>query len=111
VRFPLYGGPNRVVIRLKNDFGLTLSDQLPPLGSASRGLRVISESWNVTRNQFTLEVSGRAGHSYKLSVWNPDQVSSVEGAVLSKQGELEIQMPQAAAEAYVPQKVTIHFGR
>jgi len=111
LRFPVYGGDNRVVIRLKNDFGLTLSNQLPPLGSASRGLRVLSESWNVTRNQLTLDVSGLAGHSYRLSVRNPDQVSSVEGAVLSKQGELEIQMPQAATEAYVPQKVTIHFGR
>jgi len=111
VKFPVYSGPNQLVIRLKNDFGLTLSNQLPALGGASRGLRVLSESWNVTRNQLTLDVSGLAGQRYGLSVLNPDQVSSVDGAVLTKRGELEIQMPEAATEAYVSQKVNIHFGR
>jgi len=111
MRFPVYGGGNSVVIRLKNDFGLTLSNGLPPLGSASRELRVISESWNVSRNQLTLEVAGLEGHRYELGVWNPSQVSSVDGAVLTKLGKLEIEMPQGAADSYVLQTVAIHFGR
>lgn len=110
VRFSVLGGPNHVVIRLKNDFGLTLSNELPPLGSASRELRVTSESWNAARNQLTLDFSGRAGSSYELSLWNPDQVSSVDGASLTMQGKLQIHIPQGATDAYVPQKVTIHFG-
>lgn len=111
VRFPVYGGPNNVVIRLKNDFGLTFTNVLPPLGSSSQELRVISESWNAPRSQLTLDVSGLAGHRYELGVWNPTQISSVDGAALTKNGKLEIQMPQTPAGSYLPQNVTIHFGR
>ncbi len=111
VRFPVNAGPNNLVIRVKNDFGLALSNELPPLGSASRGLRVVSESWNASRTQMTLEVSGLAGSRYQLEVWNPGQISSVEGAVLTKLGKLEIQMPQAATDSYLQQRVVIHFGR
>jgi hypothetical protein len=111
MRFPVYGGPNNLVIRVKNDFGLALSNELPALGSASRGLRVLSESWNTSKTELTLEVSGRAGSRYELNVWNPGQVSSVDGAVITKLGKLEIQMPQGAADAYAQQEVVIHFGR
>ena len=70
------------MIRTRKDFGLSLTNELPHLGSASRGLRVISESWNASKNLLTLETSGAAGQRYELSVWNPAQVSSVEGAHL-----------------------------
>jgi len=109
VRFPLNSESNTLMIRVKNDFGLELDNDLPPLGSASRGLRVLSESWNTSRTELTLNLSGRAGSSYELGVWNLSQISSVEGAAL-KPGNLEVQMPQGAAESYVPQKVVIHFG-
>ncbi|HYM76727.1 MAG TPA: amylo-alpha-1,6-glucosidase [Candidatus Dormibacteraeota bacterium] len=111
VRFPIYGGPNILVVHVKNDFGLTLSNQLPPLGSASRELRVISESWNATKTQLTLEVSGLAGARYALGVWNPAQVSSVEGGALSQPGKLEMQMPAGPSDSYVQSKVILHFGR
>ncbi len=110
VRFRLYGGPNNLVIHVKNDFGLSLESDLPPLGSASRGLRVISESWNAARTQLTLDLSGRSGAHYEMAVWNPAQVSSVEGGVLTRSGRLQIQMPEGAGDSYVPQKVEIHFG-
>jgi glycogen debranching enzyme len=110
VHFPVYGGPNNLMIRVKNDFGLMLSNELPPLGSASRGLRVISESWNAARNQLTVEVSGRAGNHYELGVWNGTQISSVEGGVLTKTGKVEIQMPQGVADSYTSQSLIIHFG-
>ena len=110
-RFPVNDGTNNLVIRMKNDFGLALSNKLPALGSASRSLRVLSESWNASKTQLTLEVSGRAGMSYQMEVWNPGQISSVDGAVLTKLGKLEIQMPQGTAEAYIQQKVVIHFAR
>jgi glycogen debranching enzyme len=111
VRFPVSGGPNHLVIRVKNDFGLALANELPALGSASRGLRALSESWNAAKTEFTLEVSGRAGSRYELDVWNSSQIASVEGAALSKFGKLEIQMPQGAADSYVQQKLVIHFSR
>jgi glycogen debranching enzyme len=109
VRFRLNSGTNSLVIRTRNDFGLSLANELPPLGSASRGLRVLSESWNASKDQLTLELSGLAGQRYQLSAWNPTQVSSVDGGTLSRTGKLEIQMPQAATDSYVPQKVTLHF--
>jgi glycogen debranching enzyme len=111
VRFPVNGGPNTLVIRIKNDFGLSLSNELPPLGSASRGLRILSESWNASKTELTLEVSGRAGSGYQLDVWNPNQIASLEGAVLTKLGKLEVQMPAGASDSYLRQKLVLHFAR
>jgi len=111
LRFPVYGGPNNLVIHVKNDFGLALTSELPPLGSASRGLRVISETWNSSKTQLTVDLSGRAGNAYELAVWNPTQISAVDGAVLTKAGKLAIQMPQGSSDEYVSHKLEIHFGR
>jgi glycogen debranching enzyme len=111
VRFPVSGSSNVLTVRVKNDFGLTVTNELPQLGSASRGLRVISETWNSARNQLTMEVSGRAGIRYELGVWNAGQVSSVDGGTLTKSGKLEIQMPQGEAESYTSQSLIIHFAR
>ncbi|MFZ0807903.1 MAG: hypothetical protein WAN03_17035 [Candidatus Sulfotelmatobacter sp.] len=111
VRFPVYGGPNSVTIRVKNDFGVSLSNELPALGSASRGLRILSETWNAARNQLTMQVSGLQGSSYELASWNGAQISSVEGATVTQPGQVQIQMPAAPAGSYLQQTVTIHFGR
>jgi glycogen debranching enzyme len=111
VRFPVSDGSNNLVIHVKNDFGLSLHSELPPLGSASRGLRVIGQSWNAGKTQLTLRVSGRAGGIYEMAVWNPGQISSVEGAVLTNSGKLQIEMPSGASESYVAQDVEIRFGR
>jgi hypothetical protein len=100
-----------LIIHVRNDFGLSLSNELPALGSASRGLRVLSESWNVFKTQLTLEVAGRSDNRYALDVWNPSQISTVDGAVLTKLGKLVIQMPHATDDSYSRQKVVIRFGR
>jgi hypothetical protein len=110
MRFPVLGGATSVVIRVKNDFGLTLSNQLPALGSTSRGLRVISNSWNPASTQLTVEVSGVPGMGYELGVWNPGQISSVVGAVLTKQGNIRIEMPAGKDGDYVHHTFLIHFG-
>jgi len=111
VRFAVREGSNTVVIRVKDDFGLALSNELPTLGSASRGLRVISESWNASRTELTMDVSGLAGSRYQLEVWNASQIASVEGATITKLGKLEIQMPVGTSDHYVAEKVVIRFGR
>jgi glycogen debranching enzyme len=108
-RFAVDGGSTTVTIRMKNDFGLALSNQLPPLGSTSQGLRIVSESWNATRSQLTLDVSGATGRSYDVEIWNPDQVTSVDGGVVTRQGKLRIQFAGGAGEGYVHQKVVIHL--
>jgi hypothetical protein len=121
IRFPVHEGANRVVIQTKNDFGLNLTNELPALGSTSRGLRVVSSSWNTTRDRLTLEVSGVPGRDYELGVWNPEQIASMEGADLTKQGKLHIEIPAAQIPAaqiptvnnldYVHCVVVIHFGK
>ncbi len=110
VQFLVAESPSHLVMRVKNDFGLALNNDLPPLGSASRGLRVLTESWNASKTELSLQVSGLAGSRYELSVWNPGQISSVEGAFLSKLGKLEVRIPQGA-DSYLQQKIVIHFGR
>ncbi len=109
MRFQISGGQSNIVIHTKKDFGLSYASELPPLGSGSRGLRVISETWSASRNQLTLEISGAEGRHYEMNAWNSGQVASVEGASLDKAGKLEIQMPKAAPETYVSHKVVVHF--
>jgi hypothetical protein len=110
VRFPVEGNSTTLVIRVKNDFGLAFSNQLPPLGSTSQGLRFVSESWNAARSQLTLDVSGATAQAYEMEVWNPAQIASVEGGALTRQGRLRIQFADAReGEGYAHQKVVIHF--
>jgi GH15 family glucan-1,4-alpha-glucosidase len=109
IRFALNDSPSSVVIRVKNDFGLAMSNTLPALGSASRSLRVLSESWNSDRSQLTLELSGGAGSLYELSTRNPAQIASIDGAALTSQGKVQIQFPAGQPESYVHRKVVAHF--
>lgn len=108
VRVPI-GGPVALVVRLKDDFGLTLSNELPSLGGVSRELRILDESWNAARTELTLNVSGRSDASYELDVWNPSQITTVQGAALTRDEKLQIVMPKGDPEGYVQQKVVIHF--
>ncbi|HVI80846.1 MAG TPA: amylo-alpha-1,6-glucosidase [Candidatus Acidoferrum sp.] len=111
LRFKLDRPSDTIVIRTRNEFGLALTNLLPPLGSGSLTLRVVSEAWNSSRSQLALSVAGLPGHSYELSVWNPSQVLSVDGGTITKAGKLEIQFPDGPSDSYVSQKVTLHFAR
>ena len=109
VKFPITKGKHSLRIRLLNDFGLSEQSTLPVLGSASRGLRVLSETWSPSRDQLTLEVSGAAGHEYELKIWNKDQIEKLAGAVLGEQTPW-IQIPPSDSEAYPHAKVVVHFS-
>jgi hypothetical protein len=114
IKFPLTQTTSTVSIRLKNDFGVGLSNVLPSLGGASQGLRVLSETWNLARTQLTMSVSGLAGKTYELSIWNPSQVASVKGAKLAAVQDLAklvVDFPSADAESYVHQDVVLNFAR
>jgi glycogen debranching enzyme len=106
VRVQVTKGKSTLRIRLANDFGLSYANSLPELGSPSRGLRILSESWSATRDTLTLEVSGAAGAHYALAVWNPQQIASVDGGQLEN-GRIDVQF--AANSSSPQQKVTIHF--
>ena len=113
VRFPVRGGPNSLRILLRHNFGLSLTARLPPLGDASHGLRVVAESWTPARDRLDLEVEGLANAAYELDVWNPSELSSVDGATLEKsnalQGKLRIQIPGGKPDSYVRREIALHF--
>jgi hypothetical protein len=96
-----------VQIRTRNDFGYSINSQLPELGSASQVLRVISESWS--RNSLALELQGISGKQYTLNLYNPNQVSSVDGGTLSN-GKLLVSFPTTTTNAYTSLKTTLHFA-
>jgi glycogen debranching enzyme len=101
--------PATLVIHMKDDFGLSWSNQLPDLGSMSRGLRVLDESWDAAKAQLRLNVSGRSGRRYQLEVWNSSAISSVDGGALTKLGKLQIEIPKGEPDLYLPHTVVIHF--
>jgi glycogen debranching enzyme len=118
VQFPVKVGKNSLRIRLSYEFGYSNQPALPALGSASRGLRVLSETWSASRDQLTLEVSGKAGEGYGLKVWNPGEIQSLEGGGLNLnvenpsalQENLWIQIPASDSEPYPHAKIVIHFS-
>ena len=113
-RVPISAGTNTLHIRLKDDFGLAYDSTLPALGSTSQGLRVVSESWSSTRDRLTLAVSGRAGQTYRLFVWNPNQIASVSGAKLAKgqdsSGPLVVEFPLNASDPVAHTSISIQFA-
>ena len=113
IHLPVDRASNTLQLRTRNDFGLSLNSELPGLGSRSRGLRMVSESWSADRSRLLLEMAGVPGQRYELNTWNADQISSVDGGtLLSEQGKakLELSFPPADSDSYVRQQVTIHFG-
>jgi glycogen debranching enzyme len=109
VRFRVGSTGTTLSVKLRDDFGLALSNELPPLGSASRSLRIISETWNAAKTELTLHTSGLAGQKYQLDVWNPAQILSAENADVSEPGKLKIQMPDGSAGSYIEKDVVLHF--
>ena len=110
VRSTIAKGKNTLRIRLRNDFGISYSSSLPPLGSSSLGLRLVSDSWSTSGDAESLEFAGAAGAHYELTVWNPGQIASVEGAEI-RNGKLFVNIPSSSSETNPHQKVVIHFAR
>ncbi len=113
VQFPVSTGENTLRIRLKDDFGLSLSPALPYLGSTSHGLRILAESWTPARDALTLEIAGAQGRQYELGMWDPAQVASVEGAEMSRTGaetgKITFTIPENKTDPYPREKIVIHF--
>jgi glycogen debranching enzyme len=109
MRFHLSGGVSTVTVKVKNDFGLQFDNDLPPLGSTSRGLRMISSDWTSDHTQLTLTVSGLPGQSYEIGVWNPAQITLLEGAALTAQNKIRIVIPNQDNVNYVNHKLVIHL--
>jgi glycogen debranching enzyme len=89
VHIPIERATMILRIKIRDDFGLALNSELPPLGSESQGLRVISQSWNKERTVLSVSVAGRAGQNYELSARGASQLISVEGAEALKDAQKE----------------------
>ena len=113
VSFPVGEGQKFLRIIIRNDFAVSAASPLPPLGSQSRGLRILSEAWSSAHDQLTLELSGASGAQYELKLWNPSQLQRVEGADLKKNPDssnLTLQIPNRASEQYAHAKIVLHFA-
>lgn len=89
VHIPIERASMTLRIKMRDDFGLALNAELPPLGYQSRGLRVISQSWNKERTVLSVSVAGMAGQSYELNARGlASQLISVEGAEVQKEAEM-----------------------
>jgi glycogen debranching enzyme len=113
VQFPVTTGKYFLRIGLLNDFGLSQQSVLPALGSASRGPRILSETWSASRDQLTLEVSGAAGGEYGLAAWNAGLIEKVEGAEfnpIAGKETIGVRIPRSDSEEYPRVKIVIHFS-
>jgi GH15 family glucan-1,4-alpha-glucosidase len=112
VRFPVSQGQKFLRILISNDFAVTSTAALPPPGSVSTGLRILSETWSASHDELTLNVSGSTGAQYQLSVWNAAQIDHVEGAELKKKpgvSSLTVQIP-SGSDSYTQTKIVIRFS-
>jgi glycogen debranching enzyme len=107
-------GTSTLRIQIADDFGVSYRSELPQLGSTSEGLRIISEAWTASKDQLTLSVSGIPGREYELSLWNANQVTSVDGAELHRgdgdSGRLRLVMPAGDSRNAAHATVAIHFS-
>jgi len=103
----------KAVFHLHNDFGITQNTTLPALGSSSESLNIVSESWNTGHDTLTLDLASAGSGTYELSLWNPAQIASAEGATLTKasleKGSLQITVTPHAGEAIHHQQAVLHF--
>ena len=113
VRTLISQGSNSLRIRLKDDFDIAYHSQLPAIGEASQGLRILSETWSPNRDRLTISVSGHAGSQYELSVWNAAQIAAVEGARLASspdgKSRLILEFPKNDAGPSSSAKISIQF--
>jgi hypothetical protein len=111
IRFQVSASESRLRIRMRDDFGLSISQELPPLGESSRGLRIVTESWSSTRDQLTLEISGSPGRQYDIVVWNPAEVASIDGAQLVTDPAANVRARVQFQNNDSSRRVTFHFKK
>lgn len=114
VRISASGASATLKIRVRNDFAVSYESTLPALGSPTRGLRILSESWSASRDTFTMNVAGTPGAAYDLSVWNPAQTASVEGGELlgseHDAAKVHVKFPPSESPADATRKIIFHFS-
>jgi glycogen debranching enzyme len=97
----LNGERQRIEVRTEGDVRLAYNAELPQLGEASRGLRLVNELWASDGAKGTLQFEGAPGASYEVYVVGARDVAHVEGGELRMEanggGSLRITIPEGTA--------------
>jgi glycogen debranching enzyme len=117
VRVPIHNQKNVLRLSVTDDFSFGVDSLLPSLGESSQGLRIISETWSPSRDRVVLEVSGKAGKTYGLTISDGEQIDRIEGAVgtgvshsvLTGRVFIEINIPREGSDAYPRKNIVINF--
>jgi glycogen debranching enzyme len=114
ISLPVSNSSSTLRLRLKDDFAVTYTNELPDLGAPSRALRVLSESWNDARTQLTLTVAASPNRTYRMDVWGMSGISSIDGArplrdANNQTGTLIVWVPSTTAEPFVTRSIVLNF--
>jgi glycogen debranching enzyme len=113
VHFEVPPGRSGLRLRINNDFELSIVPELPPAGSASQGLRILSESWSRERDGLDLELAGVPGNSYAFGLLNASQITSVEGAEFDRSNahapKLLVRFP-SGTDTYLRRRIRVQFA-
>jgi glycogen debranching enzyme len=111
VQIPVKQAKSVLRVWLAKDFGIEVDTALPPVGSPSRGLRILSETWSESRDRLELKVSGLAGSHYSIRLeGSSDEVRDVEGAAPDRNpSQYKFVMPLDRTEPYAQKTIVIHF--
>jgi hypothetical protein len=112
VRFEVPAGKSTLRLKIDDDFEVGVESRLPPPGSASAGVRVVSESWTPDLDRFSLDVAGNSGNTYEFGLSNASQILSIQGAELDmadrNKPKLLVRFP-AGQEGYVERQVSLQL--
>ena len=105
--------PRTLQFSVQNDFAVSYDSSLPSLGSASRDLHILSETWSPSHDRLTINLSGIAGEQYFIDVSDVQQITSIDGGELLKTdsflGRIHVRMPDGAPNTFINSAVTIKF--
>ena len=100
VHLPLNGREQTLDVRSEGDVHISYDSVLPPLGGASKGLRMVQESWSADRETWTMQFEAAAGGVHELALSGAQEIRSVDGGELLRgqdgSARLRIQLPDQA---------------
>ena len=71
-------GTNTLKLNVRDDFSVSYSAILPPLGSGAEGLHTLAETWSAAKDRLDVKFSGMPGHKYQLHVSDPSQIERLD---------------------------------
>ena len=114
VSVPLSGGTTTITLRFRNDFRIEYPYTAPEQGAPSRNLKIVSETWNPTRDQLQLRIAGGGGASYDIPIYGDLAGVAAQGGTIQqreKQTVVHVSFPSGPSDVFSDQVVTLQFPR